>query len=479
MDRGAARRGDQEGLPAAGARAAPGRQQARPRGRGEVQGGRRGLRGALRPRPPPHLRHLRPRGPALAAAGPRGLTPSAASRTCCRPSSAAATRCSASCSASARAGPAAGGDVGRPGRGEPRGGAHRGLPGGLLRGGLDLRALPGQRRRAGDADSHLRDLRRQRRAARGGPYRVRAAGAHRACPTCGGQGRVPETPCEECGGEGRTVRTRDLGGRGAARGSSRVSGSGSPARATPARAAGRPGDLYVEVVVADDERFERHGQDLVIGRRDARDPGDARRHGRPSRRSTASARSRSPRGRSPASTWSLRGLGLPSLRGGAGATSTWCSDVYVPAELSDEQRELVEQLDESLESGEPARATGDRRWRRRAAPRARLIRLAVRCRPELAERVLAELVELAPGGVEEERGWTTSSTRSTARPGELPDRSRPAAVAGGGAGRGHLDRGPRRLGRPLAGLPRAAPGRRAALGAPVVGASPARGRSTW
>jgi ribosomal protein L11 methyltransferase len=33
-----------------------------------------------------------------------------------------------------------------------------------------------------------------------------------------------------------------------------------------------------------------------------------------------------------------------------------------------------------------------------------VIRLAVRCRPELAERVLAELVELAPGGVEEERG---------------------------------------------------------------------------
>jgi hypothetical protein len=33
-----------------------------------------------------------------------------------------------------------------------------------------------------------------------------------------------------------------------------------------------------------------------------------------------------------------------------------------------------------------------------------LIRLAVRCSPELAERVLAELVELVPGGVEEDRG---------------------------------------------------------------------------
>lgn len=35
-----------------------------------------------------------------------------------------------------------------------------------------------------------------------------------------------------------------------------------------------------------------------------------------------------------------------------------------------------------------------------------LIRLAVRCGPEHAERVLAELLELAPGGVEEERGKT-------------------------------------------------------------------------
>ena len=35
-----------------------------------------------------------------------------------------------------------------------------------------------------------------------------------------------------------------------------------------------------------------------------------------------------------------------------------------------------------------------------------MIRLAVRCKPEMAERVLAELVEIVPGGVEEERGET-------------------------------------------------------------------------
>ena len=82
------RRRDQEGVPAARARAAPGRQRARPRGRGEVQGGRRGLRGALRRRAPAALRRLRARGPARAAATRRTSRASARSPTCSRRSSA-------------------------------------------------------------------------------------------------------------------------------------------------------------------------------------------------------------------------------------------------------------------------------------------------------------------------------------------------------------------------------------------------------
>ena len=44
----------------------------------------------------------------------------------------------------------------------------------------------------------------------------------------------------------------------------------------------------------------------------------------------------------------------------------------------------------------------------------------MRCRPELAERVLAELVELAPGGVEEERGSDYVEFAIYGPPGELP-----------------------------------------------------------
>jgi len=61
-----------------------------------------------------------------------------------------------------------------------------------------------------------------------------------------------------------------------------------------------------------------------------------------------------------------------------------------------------------------------------------LIRLAVRCEPELAERVLAELVELVPGGVEEERGEGYVEYAIYGPPGELPELPEIEVAAGDG-----------------------------------------------
>src|SRR5204862_5873279 len=82
------------------------------------------------------------------------------------------------------------------------------------------------------------------------------------CSACQGTGRRPEQPCRECRGEGRVVRERtwevdvppgiESGQR------IRITGAGHAGQAGAAS-----GDLYVEVVVADDERFERVGHDLV------------------------------------------------------------------------------------------------------------------------------------------------------------------------------------------------------------------------
>ena len=82
------------------------------------------------------------------------------------------------------------------------------------------------------------------------------------CPQCSGAGRTPEVACGDCSGQGRVQSTQSIevdipagiddGQR------IRLSGRGSAGlQGTP------PGDLYVVVQVAEDERFVRDGEDLV------------------------------------------------------------------------------------------------------------------------------------------------------------------------------------------------------------------------
>jgi molecular chaperone DnaJ len=185
-----------------------------------------------------------------------------------------------------------------------------------------------------------------------------------ACPTCGGQGRLPETPCTECGGDGRIVRTRtweievppgiESGQR------IRITGAGH-AGETGARS----GDLYVEVVVTPDERFERHGQDLVTV---VRVPVTRAMLGGWVHVPTLDGEREVevPEGTQPGEHVVMRGLGLPSLRGAARGDQHAVLDVYVPEELSEEQRELAERLDESLGT---AALPSQRGWRLRRRAR--------------------------------------------------------------------------------------------------------------
>jgi len=82
------------------------------------------------------------------------------------------------------------------------------------------------------------------------------------CPTCSGEGKVIESSCKACAGAGWQEQNRnvtvtfpggvDTGAR------LRI-----PGRGVPGRAGGPPGDLYVDVRVADHERFGREGGDLI------------------------------------------------------------------------------------------------------------------------------------------------------------------------------------------------------------------------
>jgi ribosomal protein L11 methyltransferase len=60
-----------------------------------------------------------------------------------------------------------------------------------------------------------------------------------------------------------------------------------------------------------------------------------------------------------------------------------------------------------------------------------MIRLAVRCAPEYAEAVMANLLELAPNGLEEERGPGWIEFAIYGPPGEVPDIGEVQAAAGG------------------------------------------------
>jgi molecular chaperone DnaJ len=166
------------------------------------------------------------------------------------------------------------------------------------------------------------------------------------CSNCGGDGRVPEQPCEQCGGRGRTAGTRtwdveippgiESGQR------MRIAGAGHAGES-----GARAGDLYVRVIVAEDERFRREGSDLVsvvdVPATQAMLGGEL------SVSTLDGDRDVDVRaGTQPGDHVTLRGLGLPDLRGSYRGDQHVYFNVVVPANLTDEQREVAERLDETL-----------------------------------------------------------------------------------------------------------------------------------
>ena len=258
--RDARRARDQEGLPPPRARAAPGREQPRPAGRGEVQGGRRGLRDPLRRRAPGGLRPLRLRGPRLArlrlagqgfgsfadifdaffGGDPFGGASAAAAAP---GASRAATWRWRSRSRSRRRRAATPVEV-------------------EYDAGGPLRALPRQRRRAGHADRDLPPLRRRGRLRAVTRTAFGQLVREQACDACGGEGRIPPSRARSATGRGRRAvrKTLEVDVPAGIADDQRIRLSG---RGHAGERGGPPGDLYVLVRVTEDERFLRDGNDLV------------------------------------------------------------------------------------------------------------------------------------------------------------------------------------------------------------------------
>jgi len=169
------------------------------------------------------------------------------------------------------------------------------------------------------------------------------------CPKCRGSGKIIKNPCDTCLGQGRVRRVKKLSVKvpaGVDTGDRiRLGGEGEAGRN-----GGPPGDLYVEVAVKDHPIFERDGAHLSceapIGFATAALGGAVdvpTLDGHVSLKIPAETQS----GR----VFRLRDKGVKPVRGGARGDLFCRVVVETPVNLTAEQRELVKQLDESLQKG--------------------------------------------------------------------------------------------------------------------------------
>jgi molecular chaperone DnaJ len=167
-----------------------------------------------------------------------------------------------------------------------------------------------------------------------------------ACAACRGRGTVLDHPCGDCNGQGRSAarRTAEVaipagimdGQRIQVRGQGGAGEAGAP-----------PGDLFVSVRVAADERFDRDGDDVVSV---VDLPATKAALGTTFTVETLDGPEQVelPPGTQPDDVVVLRGRGVPHLRGRGRGDHRVHVNVRIPRRLSDEQRRLVEQLDEAV-----------------------------------------------------------------------------------------------------------------------------------
>jgi molecular chaperone DnaJ len=166
------------------------------------------------------------------------------------------------------------------------------------------------------------------------------------CDTCQGDGRIPSQPCAECRGRGRVQTERRVEVEipaGIADGQ-RIRMSG---RGHAGEAGAPPGDLYVLISVREDERFVREGEHLITAL-DVAAPMAALGASLEVPTLEGTAKLEIPAGTQPGEVLTLRGEGLPSLRRARHGDLRVVVNVVIPRRLSDQQRELLEQLRDSL-----------------------------------------------------------------------------------------------------------------------------------
>jgi molecular chaperone DnaJ len=170
------------------------------------------------------------------------------------------------------------------------------------------------------------------------------------CPECAGAGSVVKTPCDTCRGAGTVQKNRkvlvsfpagiDSGQR------LRVPGQG-----MPGALGGPPGDLYVDVELLPDERFQREGHDLLTRVKVSFAEAALGSTARVDLPDETNVTVDVPAGTQPGDVVTLKGKGVPRVDGRGRGVLHVEVQVDVPTSLSPRAKELLRQLEEELDQG--------------------------------------------------------------------------------------------------------------------------------
>lgn len=168
------------------------------------------------------------------------------------------------------------------------------------------------------------------------------------CHTCGGEGKIPETPCTVCHGKGKTKQTEEVKvviPQGVDDGAAlRISGKGAMGDD------GSRGDLYVEIRVKPHKKFTREGNlilsseevsmvDAALGTEVEVETVDGK------------LKMKIPAGTQSGNDFKLSGKGVPYVRGSGRGDHIVTIRVKTPTNLSKRQKEILEEFKSTKKRG--------------------------------------------------------------------------------------------------------------------------------
>ncbi|WP_119287356.1 molecular chaperone DnaJ [Azohydromonas sediminis] len=180
------------------------------------------------------------------------------------------------------------------------------------------------------------------------------------CPHCHGSGKIIPEPCPSCGGAGKIKKQKTLEVKIPA-GINEGMRIRSAGNGEPGTNGGPPGDLYIEIRIKPHDVFERDGDDLhctvPVGLTTAALGGTIE-----VPTLGGKAEIELPEGTQHGKTFRLRGKGIKGLR------SSYPGDLYchiaveTPVKLTEHQKKLLRELDESFRKGGDRHSPNAKSW---------------------------------------------------------------------------------------------------------------------